>query len=84
MTKSFFDRFPLRKVSHKLWRGQSQAGQIVVEYILLLAIAVSIAVLMTRTLISRTEGDEGFVITTWQALIDEIGADKADDLEPEN
>lgn len=82
MIEKAFDRFPLSKSNDKRSLRQSQAGQIVVEYVLLLAIAVSIAVLMTRTLISRTEGGEGFVIKAWQELVDQIGADKADDLAP--
>lgn len=83
MTEKAFDRCSLKKGSHKLSRRQSQAGQIVVEYVLLLAIAISIAVIMTRAMISRTEGGEGFVIKAWQELTDQIGADKADDLSPD-
>lgn len=56
-----------------------QRGQIIVEYVLLLAIAVGIALLITKTLIGRDPGSEGFVIRSWQALIDQIGADHADD-----
>jgi hypothetical protein len=59
---------------------QKQAGQIVVEYILLLVVAVSIAILITRTMIGRDDGNEGFVIQAWQSLIEQIGADKPDDL----
>ena len=83
MTEKAFDRCPLVKGIHKQASRQSQAGQIVLEYVLLLAIAVSIAVILTRAMISRTEGGEGFVIKAWQELVDEIGADKADDLSPE-
>ena len=77
-----FDCFPPSKSSDNRLARQRQAGQIVVEYVLLLAIAVSIAVLMTSALISRAEGEEGFVIKAWQELVDQIGADKPDDLAP--
>ncbi len=55
-----------------------QSGQIVVEYVLLLSIAVTLAVMVTRTLVGREEGSEGFVIKAWQTLITQIGADHAD------
>lgn len=57
-----------------------QGGQIIVEYVLLLAIAVMIAVAITKTLIGRDPGSEGFVIKLWQTLIDQIGEDQADDI----
>lgn len=65
--------------------GQSdrlgQRGQIVVEYVLLLVVAVSLATLITRTMISQSQGQTGFVISFWQEIITQIGADKADDIE---
>lgn len=63
---------------------QKQAGQIVVEYILLLVVAVSIAILITRVMIGREDGNEGFVIQAWQSLIEQIGSDKPDDLNKTN
>ena len=71
--------FPPKKTSGKARLGQSQGGQIIVEYVLLLAIAVGIALLMTRTLIGRDQGNEGFVIQAWQTLIEQIGKDASDD-----
>jgi hypothetical protein len=55
-----------------------QSGQIVVEYVLLLSIAVTIAIMVTRRLVGREEGSEGMVIKAWQTLITQIGADHAD------
>ena len=73
-------RFPPRKASGKGRFGQRQGGQIIIEYVLLLAIAVGIALLMTRTLIGRDQGNEGFIIRAWQTLVTQIGKDPADDL----
>lgn len=61
-------------------RGQSDSGQIVIEYVLLLVIAVSIAALITRTMIAQRPGESGFVITFWQEIINQIGSDKSDDV----
>jgi len=68
-----------QSVGKNRFSGLGQSGQIIVEYVLLLSIAVMIAVLITKTLIGRDPGSEGFVIRTWQTLIDQIGADHADD-----
>ncbi|MCB0410897.1 MAG: hypothetical protein KDD22_00105, partial [Bdellovibrionales bacterium] len=62
--------------------SQNSRGQIVVEYVLLLIIAVSVAFLMTSQMVSRSEESPGFVISKWKGLIDAIGADPADDLNP--
>jgi len=43
-----------------------------------LFVAVTIALLVTRSLIGREEGSEGMVIKAWQTLITQIGADHAD------
>lgn len=56
----------------------SQSGQIVVEYMLLLVIAVAIAALLIRGLANRTEGSEGLVVERWKAIQKEIGSDLPD------
>jgi Flp pilus assembly pilin Flp len=71
----------LRFRSRKNRSGNRESGQIVVEYVLLLVVAVSLATLITRTMISQSQGQTGFVITFWQQIIDQIGSDKADDIE---
>ena len=62
----------------KITLGQS--GQIVVEYILLLAVAVVVAALITKTMISRDQDNPGFVLTAWRDVITTIGEDKPDDI----
>lgn len=57
-----------------------QRGQIVVEYLLLLTVAVVVATLITKTMISRDPDNPGFVLSAWQGIIQTIGADKPDDI----
>lgn len=59
---------------------RSSRGQIVVEYVLLLIISVVIAMLITTYMVSRNAESPGFLIQTWRAMIDTLGADRADDL----
>jgi hypothetical protein len=54
----------------------------VVEYVLLLIIAVSVALVITSTMVSRNEDQPGFLIAKWRQIIDAIAADTADDLNP--
>ena len=55
--------------------GQSKKGQIVVEYVLLLVVSVSIALLITQTMVSRDADSPGFLIQKWSELINFIAAD---------
>jgi hypothetical protein len=63
-------------------RGES--GQIVVEYVLLLVIAVGVATLITSQMVSRNPNSPGFLIAKWVQIIQAIGTDTADDLTPQN
>jgi uncharacterized protein (UPF0333 family) len=66
-----------------LWAGQSSSsGQIVIEYALLLVIAISLAAIFTKFMIGRTEGSEGVIIKVWTELSDQIGNDLPDDPAP--
>jgi hypothetical protein len=54
-----------------------QKGQIVVEYVLLLVIAVGIAALLISQLVSR--GDEpGIIMAKWHYIMKTIAADNPD------
>lgn len=59
-----------------MWRNQR--GQIVIEYMLLLVIAVAIAAIMVRGLANRSEGSEGIVVKRWKQIQQEIGNDLPD------
>ncbi len=61
-----------------------QSGQIIVEYVLLLAIAVIVAALITRTMISPDPNSPGFILKTWDEIVKAIGSDKADDIQRAN
>ncbi len=61
----------------------NERGQVVVEYVLLLVASVTIAMLITRLMVGRDPGNPGFVISAWNAIVQEIGADRADDVRRE-
>jgi hypothetical protein len=61
----------------------SHRGQIVVEYVLLLVIGVSVAMLITSKMVSRNSENPGFLIKKWYDIIKTIGQDTSDDLKPE-
>lgn len=60
-----------------------QAGQIVLEYVLLLVIGLSVAMLITSTMVSRNADSPGFLVRKWFQIIEFIGSDTTDDLKPE-
>jgi len=57
--------------------GQNK-GQLIVEYVLLIFVVVSIAVLMTRSLVGRSEGNTGLIINKWSQLLEMVGQDLGD------
>ncbi len=57
----------------------NQRGQIVVEYVLLLIIAVALAYLLISKMVSRNPDNPGFFVTKWQSMLTVIGADQADE-----
>lgn len=57
-----------------------QGGQIIVEYLLLLVVGVSVAVLITSTMVSRNPDNPGFLIQKWMSIVTTIGKDTADDV----
>ncbi len=58
---------------------QKNSGQIVIEYILLLIIAVGIAVLITNVMVSRNPDNPGFLINKWTQIIHFIGNDPVEE-----
>ena len=59
---------------------RNQSGQILVEYILLLLIAVSCATILTTALVGRrgSEDEAGILIKNWNKIIRIIGNDLPD------
>lgn len=73
---------PMKSFGQSIWARQS--GQIVVEYVLLLVIGVSIAMIITSTMVSRNPDSPGFLVKKWIDIIRTIGADTSDDLKPQD
>lgn len=65
-------------------RSLGQSGQIVVEYVLLLTVAVAIAAVITKTMVGTDKDNPGFILTAWKNIVVLIGADKADDIDRAN
>ena len=61
----------------------SERGQIIVEYVLLLVIAVGAATLIVSQLVSRDPDEPGIIIGKWQQILTVIGQDLPDDVTPE-
>ncbi|BEV69111.1 hypothetical protein Bb109J_c2531 [Bdellovibrio bacteriovorus] len=49
-----------------------------VEYVLLLVLAVSLAALLVSRLVSREEGNEGILVAKWQNILQVIADDLPD------
>ena len=58
---------------------KDSSGQIVVEYVLLLVIGVTVAFILSTTMVSRDPSSPGFLIKKWSDIITFIGQDLADD-----
>lgn len=56
-------------------RFTSESGQIAVEYILLVALSVSIAVLIISLVVSRNPESPGFIMAKWRQIIEVIATD---------
>lgn len=53
----------------------SSRGQVVIEYILLLVVAATLAALIVRGLANRDPDNPGLVVEKWLAIQQEIGND---------
>lgn len=53
-----------------------EKGQVAVEYILLVALSVTIAVLITSLLVSRDPTGPGIITAKWRQLIEVIATDR--------
>lgn len=60
----------------KFWlRFNNQRGQILVEYILLMVIAVVCATLLIKGLVGRSVDKEGIIIQQWNRILVAMGHD---------
>ncbi len=76
--------FPSEQLKGTCLPGQNNRGQILVEYVLLMVVAISVAFLITSVMVSRNSDQPGFLISKWYDIIREIGNDPADDLAPQD
>lgn len=70
----------LNRLSSKYGSRVGERGQVVVEYVLLLVASVTLALIITRLMVGRDPGNPGFVLSAWNSIVEEIGADHADDI----
>jgi hypothetical protein len=54
---------------------KKNSGQVVVEYVLLLVIAVAVAALITKELVKRDPENPGILVEKWDAILKTIGED---------
>lgn len=69
----------LNKIKNQSELSFKQRGQVVVEYVLLLAISVVIAVSITSLAVSRDKDSPGFLIAKWRNLLNFIADDHPDE-----
>jgi uncharacterized protein (UPF0333 family) len=55
---------------------KSSKGQVVIEYVLLLIVAVIVAILITLFMVSRNPDEPGVVVDKWNKINRAIGDDK--------
>lgn len=56
----------------------NETGQILVEYLLLMVIAIGCATLLTKKLVGRGDSDTGVIIKVWDGLLKNISNDMPD------
>jgi len=69
---------PLKSKPRTFARNSKQSGQVLVEYILLMVIAIGLSTLMTKKLISRKTGEVGIITDAWNRILVQIGRDVPD------
>lgn len=61
---------------------QNRRAQVLVEYLLLMVIAVSLATMLTKILINRSSGSglnkTGIIISAWDKILKAVGKDLPD------
>ncbi len=56
----------------------NRKGQIVVEYVLLLVLAVGLAALLVSRLVSRNADNPGILVAKWHKILEVVGDDLPD------
>ncbi|OFZ14863.1 MAG: hypothetical protein A2Z20_04545 [Bdellovibrionales bacterium RBG_16_40_8] len=58
---------------------RNERGQVAVEYVLILVVAVLIALILMKGLVSRNPNNPGALIAGWQSVAAWIGEDKIEE-----
>lgn len=59
-------------------KKKSQQGQVLVEYLLLMVIAVGMVTIITKAMINRSDDNMGFIIKSWNGILKNIANDLPD------
>jgi hypothetical protein len=74
----------LKSNPDKLKSAKSKkSGQVLVEYLLLMVIAIGLSALLTKKLISRKGSDTGMIVDAWNRILIQIGRDVPDCEKPD-
>lgn len=60
-------------------KSRYNSGQLIIEYVLILAMSAVIAGVLANTMASRDPDNPGAIITGWSKVIQAIGADVVDE-----
>lgn len=62
--------------------SKNKKGQVLVEYLLLMVIAVGCATLLTKKMVNRDAASPGIITGAWQKILNTIGEDLPDCAKP--
>lgn len=62
---------------------KSKSGQVLVEYLLLMVIAIGLSTVLTKKLISRKDTETGIITSAWDRILKQIGHDIPDCQNPD-
>ena len=79
--KRLYSERSMRSKTRRAENGEK--GQIIVEYVLLLIVATTVASLIINTMVSRAEESPGFLVRKWDQILRFIGSDTPDDISRE-
>lgn len=62
---------------------KNKSGQVLIEYLLLMVIAIGCVTLLTKQLVDRNSSSPGMIIKAWDGILKNIGRDIPDCLSPD-
>lgn len=62
---------------------KNRTGQVLVEYLLLMVMAIGCAAILTKGLINRNANQPGIIINAWNKILVNIGRDVPDCVKPD-